>query len=375
MKSIPTRLGRALTISQGCRVADLSFNDMQVPIMSCFNGGSSLLRMLLACVVAITTAGFAIEKAAAETVKLGLLKVIGSAPIFVAQEKGYFADEGLNVELNYFTSGAEPIAVAVASGGLDVAFTGLTAGFYNLGGQGALRILAGTYREAPGFRIIGYVASNRAFAAGLKSLKDLPNHSIAVTQVGAFNYALGRLTDKYGFEPSSVRMLPLQSIPNVVSAITGNQADAAMITATAVIPMVQRGDAKLLGWVGDETPWQQGAIVSATKTANDRHDMLVRFLRAYRRSARDYHDAFAGADEKRRDGPGAADILAVTSKYLGLPSAQIALGIAYVDADARLDVKDVARQIEWYKSHGFIKGDVRADQVIDKRYVVQLPEH
>jgi hypothetical protein len=37
-------------------------------------------------------------------------------------------------------------------------------------------------------------------------------------------------------------------------------------------------------------------------------------------------------------------------------------------------VTDVLRQIAWYKSQGMQEGPVSLDQVIDKRYVIPLPE-
>jgi hypothetical protein len=38
-------------------------------------------------------------------------------------------------------------------------------------------------------------------------------------------------------------------------------------------------------------------------------------------------------------------------------------------------VEDVLRQIDWYKSQGMLKGPVDGDAIIDKRYVIALPEH
>jgi hypothetical protein len=73
-------------------------------------------------------------------------------------------------------------------------------------------------------------------------------------------------------------------------------------------------------------------------------------------------------------GPTAPEMLAIIAKYTQQPTAQIERGLAYVDADARLDVKDVLHQIAWYKSEGMIKGEIDGDKIIDKRYVVPLPE-
>lgn len=72
-------------------------------------------------------------------------------------------------------------------------------------------------------------------------------------------------------------------------------------------------------------------------------------------------------------GPTAPEVLAIIAKYTQQPVEQIARALPYVDAEARLDVKDVLRQIAWYKAEGMIKGEVDGDRIIDKRYVVPLP--
>ena len=61
----------------------------------------------------------------------------------------------------------------------------MTAAFFNLASQGALKIIgAGTW-EHPGFQSIGILVSNQAYAAGLKSFKDMGGHSIPMTQLGS----------------------------------------------------------------------------------------------------------------------------------------------------------------------------------------------
>src|SRR5580704_11272551 len=114
--------------------------------------------------------------ARAETVKLGIVKTASTAGVFIAIEKGYFAAEGLDTVLYYFDA-SEPIAVAVVSGAIDFGVTGLTGGMYSLAGQGALRIIAGQHHEAAGFHSQAYLASNRAYEAGLTTPKDIAGHS------------------------------------------------------------------------------------------------------------------------------------------------------------------------------------------------------
>lgn len=312
-----------------------------------------------------------IGSASAEPIKIGLLRVSASAPIYVAIERGYFAAEGLEPQLVYFESGP-PIPAGLVAGDLDFGASALTGGFYNLAGRGALTIIAGLAREMPGFQNQGYLVNRRLYDSGFQTLKQFGGHSVAVTAAGGpAHYAVGLLADKYGFELGSVRIVVTQSLSNAVAAVETAQVDTTVISMTpALPPILQRGAVKLLGWVGDETPWQYGAIITAKRNA-DRPDLIEHFLQAYRRGAKDYHDAFSGP-EGRRDGADAPAILAIVAKYTGLSETGAKLGVTYADAEGRLDIKDVQHQIDWYRSHGFIKGEVSAGAIIDRRYVKDL---
>ncbi len=322
--------------------------------------------------VALSLAGMA---AAAEAIKIGVVKTLAVGPIFVAQERGYFAAEGLAAEIVYFDA-AQPIAVAAASGAIDFGITGLSAGFYSLAGSGVLRMIAAGNREMPGFKNAGYLASNRAWAAGLTSPQGLGGHTIAVTQIGGMlDYDIGLAIEKFGLDAKTIRVLAVQSNTNMSSTITGGQVDAAVFPVTPAMVVLGRGDAKLLGWVGDIVPYgQANAAFTATKTADGRADTVARFLRAFRRGARDYHDAFAGPDEARKDGPTAPGMLELLHKYTGQPVEQIDQAIPWVDREARLDVQDILHQIAWFHDQGEVKGAVDGATVIDQRYVVPLPQ-
>jgi len=332
------------------------------------NGWSRVVSFVLA-----SASAFAIATAQAETVKLGIVKTASTAGVFIAIEKGYFVAEGLTADLVYFDA-SEPIAVAVVSGAIDFGVTGLTGGMYSLAGQGALRIIAGQHREAPGFHSQAYLASNHAYDAGLRAPKDIAGHSFAITQVGSTtHYALGLLAEKYGFDLKAMRLQPLTTISNMISATSGGQVDAMIATGTAALVPVRAGNAKLLGWVGDETPWQLGAVFTATKTADGQRDLVERFLRAWRKATETYHDAFTGAGETRQDGPTAPEIIAFIAKYTGQTPAQVEETISYYDREGALDVKDVLHQIAWYKSQNLLKGPVDGDVLIDKRYAIASP--
>ena len=157
------------------------------------------MRLALAGVLAIAAGGVARADDALKA-RIGVLRLSSSAPVFIAQDKGYFREAGLDIELKFFDA-AQPIAVATTSGDVDFGVTAFTAGLYNLAGKGTLKVIGGMSREKAGYPLIGYFASNNAYAAGLKTPKDLAGKRMAVTQVGSsFHYSLGLLADKYGFK-------------------------------------------------------------------------------------------------------------------------------------------------------------------------------
>lgn len=321
------------------------------------------LALLLGCLA---------SPAPAEPIKVGLLKTTSSAVAVIAIQRGYFADEKLDAQLVPFDA-AEPVAVAVASGDIDFAITGLTAGLYALGSQ--LRIISGHLQEHPGFHANAIVASLKAYDSGLKTIKDLAGHSVGVTQIGSsLHYSVALVAEKTGIALDSLRIVPLQSNANVASAVSGGQIDAAATLGNFASPAVAKGTVKLLAWAGDIAPWQFGALITSAKEADQHPDTVKRFLTAMHRAQSDYHDAFTAPDGTRHDEPGAAAIFAILSDFLGQTREQMEPALAYVDGQGRLDVNDVLHQIDWYRAHGFLKNAIDGNVLIDKRFVVPMPQ-
>ena len=326
-------------------------------------------RAALAC--ALVLASSVIARADdAPKVKVGVLRLSSSAPVFIAEDKGYFRDEGLNVELKFFDA-AQPIAVATTAGDVDVGVTAFTAGLYNLAGKGTLKVIGGMSREKAGYPLIGYFASNNAYAAGLKTPKDLAGKRIAVTQVGSsFHYSLGLLADKYGFKLSDVKIVPLQSLSNAAAALKGETVDAALLPVSTARKLMDDGGAKLLGWVGDETPWQLGAVFASPKTLANK-EVVTKLLAALERADREYHDVVLAA---MKDGVAPINeqikpLLEIIAKYTNLPLQQVVGNCAYIDPDGKLDVKNVDNQIKWLQAQGFVDKGFDAESIVAKDFV------
>jgi NitT/TauT family transport system substrate-binding protein len=329
-----------------------------------------LAGALAACVLGATPA------AQAETIKIALIKLLSYPSTPIAIERGYFKEQGLDAQMIYFDS-AEPMAVALASGDVDFGVSGLGAAFYTLAAQGQIRLLASSAMEhLGGFYNLVFLASPKAYEGGLTTPHDLPGHSQGVTQIGtSLQYTVGLLAEKDHFSVNTIPIRPLQSIPNVISALTGNQIDSAVLPATPVLSLLDKGSIKLLGWAGDVVPNWMGAVAFTSKKHADRDgDMVKRFMLAYRHGSRDYHDAFATKDDKRQDSPDAPAVLELLSKFTGIPAPLIDRAVPYIDGEGRVVMSDVTHQIAWYRSQNMMKADVKAEDFVDMRYAIPMPE-
>jgi NitT/TauT family transport system substrate-binding protein len=327
------------------------------------------VRLALAGLLALSASGIA---RADDLLKatVGVLRLSSSAPVFIAQDKGYFRDAGLDAELKFFDA-AQPVAVATTSGDIDFGITAFTAGLYNLAGKGTLKVIGGMSREKAGYPLIGYFASNTAYAAGLRTPVDLAGKRVAVTQVGSsFHYSLGLLADKYGFKLSDVKIVPLQSLSNAAAALKGETVDAALLPVSTARKLIDDGGAKLLGWVGDETPWQLGAVFASPKTLTNRA-LVIKLLAALTRADREYYDVILAnvIDGKAPINEKTKPLLEIIAKYTNLPVEQVVGNCAYIDADGKLDVKNVDNQIKWLQGQGFVDKGFDADTVIARDYV------
>jgi NitT/TauT family transport system substrate-binding protein len=330
---------------------------------------TGFLRLALAAMLVLTASSISRAEDLLKA-KVGVLRLSSSAPVFIAQDKGYFREAGLDIELKFFDA-AQPIAVAVTSGDVDFGITAFTAGLYNLAGKGTLKVIGGMSREKAGYPLIGYFASNNAYAAGLKAPKDLAGKRVAVTQVGSsFHYSLGLLADKYGFKLADVKVLPLQSLSNAAAALKGETVDAALLPISTARSLVDSGGAKFLGWVGDETPWQLGAVFASPKTLTNAA-LATKLLGALARADREYHDVILASvkDGKAAITDKTKPLLEIIAKYTNLPVEQVVGNCAYIDPAGKLDVKNVDNQIAWLQEQGFVDKGFGADAIIAKEYV------
>lgn len=312
---------------------------------------------------------------AAEPIRLGLLHTLSPAPFYIAQERGYFRDEGIDLAFRFFEA-AQPIAAAAVSGDIDVGVTALTGGFFNLAEKGTLKVIGGALHEQKGYQGSAILASNKAFEEGLTSPEKLAGHTFAITQYGSsFHYMVGRIAEAKGFDIKSVTLRPVQQISNMVAAVTTNQVDATIAIASMAKPLQAAGQAHILAWAGDIVPYQITAVFTTPATIAGKPDLLKRFAAAYQHGVADYREAFLRLDPAGQpivDAKTEAAIPLLT-KYVftGDPNARqkILDGVGYYDAGGALDVADVLDQVRWFKAQGLVKGDSDPAAMLDTRFL------
>ncbi len=310
-----------------------------------------------------------------QPIRLGLLHTLSPAPFYIAQERGYFRDQGIDLTFRFFEA-AQPIAAAAVAGDIDVGVTALTGGFFNLAEKGALKVIGGGLHEEPNYQGSAILASDKAFDAGLTAPAKLGGHSVAITQYGSsFHYMIGRIAEKLGFDAKTIVLRPVQMVPNMIAAVQSGQVDATIAIASMAKPLAAAGRAHIIGWVGQIVPYQITALFTTERMIRARADALHRFATAYRKGVDDYRAAFLRLDPQGHpivDATTDAAIPLIT-KYVftGDPKARdkILQGVGYYDAGGALDVNDVLAQFAWFKAQGLVKGDLDPHALIDTSFL------
>jgi len=334
-----------------------------------------MIRRVLACFT-LTVGIFVHAPAfAQERVSVGTQRLAANGALFLAAAQGYFKAEGLDVEMTAYRS-AKEVAEAVAAGATDFGLAAFTPAAFDYAGRGLIKAVAAQVREKRDFEGNEIVASNMAFAKGLRRPDDLAGKSVAINWLGsAFHFQVGQIARVKKFAFSSITLKPLQTLDAMARAIGTNKVDAAIMPAQYAREMMVSGQGKLIGWYSEIDEQQLGALFASTKAIESRRATLEKFVRAYRRGAADY----AGMVRIDRYGKRVAnmrtrELATIIARYvypgrpLGDAAATVEAGAYYMDPQARLDQDDLVRQVEWYKAQGLIGKNVDAAGIMDASF-------
>jgi NitT/TauT family transport system substrate-binding protein len=334
-------------------------------------------RTAIACLLGLCVlVGWTVTSVAADSpiaVQIGVNGALTEAPFHIAQSKGYFQAEGLDVHFVPFVSAANMIA-PLGAGQLDAGGGAPTAGLYNAVARGIdVRAVADLGSDPPGYGFQRLIVRTALVTSGrFKTVKDLKGMTVAVAAQGATAYvAIGTLLNKAGLKREDVKLTYL-GYSDSVAAMRNGAIDAALMPEPNATFAVTAGIAKMIE--GDDAfyPNQQVAVLIYGHTfLKDHRDLGVRFMRAYLRGVRYYDGALKGG---KLAGPNANDVIAIMSAATSLKDEAVyrALTPHSVNAKGYVNLVSMNSDLASLRSDGLVESQaLKAEDAVDNGFVTE----
>src|SRR5581483_6298467 len=164
-----------------------------------------------------------------EVVRMSDAKVLATAPVYVALEKGYFREQGIDLQLET-TAGAADVVPFLATGDLDLALGATTVGLFNAFERGAdIRIIAPagimTLEDSP----LPLVVRKELVDSGeVRGPVDLRGRKVAMNTRGASpEYILSKVMEGVGLTVNDLDLVTVP-FPDMPAALSNGSIDAAV---------------------------------------------------------------------------------------------------------------------------------------------------
>ncbi len=329
----------------------------------------SVFIFALACVM-LYVSGTSISAAAdnhAYKIKVGVSPVVSSAGIFLAYEKGYFKDEGIEVEITYFKSSGAPMTALLGNGNLDVGAGNISAGLWSAITAGLdIKLVADKGHVNKGCDYIGLlVRKDHIDSKRYKSLSDLKGFKMAITAFGVSQQiAADKFLKSAGLSVQNVTFEKMD-YATMNTALQNKNIDATIQLEPYLSEAELRGIAVKISGVNEVYPEQQSAaIIYASQFITEHPDLAEKFMIAYLKGARAYNDAFINGKNK-------AEAISLLKKHIKIESDEIwnKMIPAGINPDGFLNKKSLAEDMRWYQEHGFIDTICDIEKAVDHTFV------
>jgi len=263
-----------------------------------------------------------------------------SAAAWIALDKGWFEEEGLNVMmLETFTTGLE-LSAALTRGDVDVAWACL--GPLILARAQGAPIVVVAQAHLHGYAIVG--------RPGVRDVGQLNGGVVACPGTGSPSYLLLRMAiDAYGLNVTIRNMKPA-AILN--SLITG-QIDAAALPEHHVTLAVKRGNCTVLLRSQDVWPEMPGSFLVVKKELLEkRPELVVKLVKATVRAT-----AFINEEPQE-----AAEIVA---KRLGITFEEALESMKWLCYNNKIDMAQVEKYVELMTKYGIIDRPIDVGDFVD----------
>lgn len=284
-----------------------------------------------------------------KTVSVGVIPIVDVAPLYLGQQEGFFAKQGLKLD-PVLAQGGAAIVPAIMSGTMDFGFSNVSSMLIaNSKGLDVKIVSAGaasTGKEKADFGGVLVAAdSDITSAAGLAGKK------VAVNTLNNINDTTVRASiRKAGGDPKTTEFVEL-GFPDMQAALERGQVDAIQV----VEPFLTSGQtegAKLLAsnYVDTAPNLTIGAYFTSAKTASENPDLVAKFTAAMKESM---EFAEANPDKVREVLLSYTKIDEATAKKLTLP------GYAFEVNRAALDTL-----VQLSKDDGLLASDPKIDTLL-----------
>lgn len=301
------------------------------------------------------------------TLKAGYVPVLAGAALFVAQDKGYFAAEGLTIELQSFRSGAL-IIPPLALGQLDVGFGEIGPAIYNAIAQGLdVRAVATASSQPAGYGSVPLLVRADLFDSGaVTTVAALRGRTVAVNlERSMAEYLLAEALAQAAMTVDDVTLVSLP-FPDMPAAFANGAIDAAILPHPLAAQAIGAGHARVL-MAGDVVAENsQLAIISfgPRLLEPDGADIATRFLTAYVKGIRDLAGAGWQGDEN----------VAIISKYTNVPAPAVRGSVpSYFDPNGAINNDSVVRSQAYFLKRGYLEyqSPLPVDKVVTAVYLEQ----
>lgn len=154
-----------------------------------------------------------------KVIRIGVMPDVESIPLIIAEKNGYFASEGVNVELIHFKSARDRDS-ALQTGELDGVITDLVAVVF--ANEGGIDLKAVS-------RIDGNVELLAGSNSGIQTMQDLKGKNIGLSSNTIMEYSLDRMLENAGLPAGDVSKTAIPALPTRLEMLQGGQIDAAIM--------------------------------------------------------------------------------------------------------------------------------------------------
>jgi NitT/TauT family transport system substrate-binding protein len=315
---------------------------------------------------AAATTAPATSSGALEGISVGAGSIIASAGLFVAMERGYFKDQGLDIHYTVTTSQGDTLPL-LATGKMDIGNGTIDAFMVNAVNTGvSIRMVAGQASYTPGHGTLALVVRKSLYDSGqVRALPDLKGRKIAVPVVaGGGEIVLDKALQQVGLSKSDVDLSQL-AIADMPAALQNGALDVVEPAEPVVVQMADQGIGTIMMYSDKMYPNMESTQwLFSPQFASSRPDVGVRFMAGLLRGARDFNAAFSTGKDK-------ADIVRILSTYTAVKDPQLydKMQLSALSANGQLDSHNMQDQVDWLVQHGYAKQPLDVSKLIDLSFV------